>query len=285
MIRRFLVFAVLAACASASIVAAERATFVLTDGERKSGAVVFHGSENENLINGFLNLGNDAGGPEFTVPIDQVAVIDFAGGRPSNAEYQALPDDQAHLLVLRNGATQRGRFVNLIGGTTLVWENDGGQRQNYGIRDVSRVYLNGNVAKTAYFRGQAGPQATVGTTGSAAPGSIRVDAGQPWIDSGVDVRKGDRLVFNTTGEVVVAPGASGNPDGVPGMRSNNYPVPGNQAGTLIAKIGAGAPFPIGTISRPVAMPATGRLMLGVNDDYFGDNSGGFWVRIVRSPDR
>src|SRR5215510_7828595 len=85
-----------------ALAANERATFVLTDGERKSGQVVFHGDQRENLINGHLNLGNDAGGPEFTIPIGQVAVIDFAGGAPSATELAQLPTS-GHLLTLRSG--------------------------------------------------------------------------------------------------------------------------------------------------------------------------------------
>lgn len=114
-----------------------------------------------------------------------------------------------------------------------------------------------------------------------AAGLIRVSANQPWVDTGLDVQKGDRLTFTATGDITVKPGSTGNPDGVAGMTSKTYPVRGNQAGTLIARVGSrGVPFAIGTINRPIAMPADGRLMLGINDDYFGDNSGQFTVSIT-----
>src|SRR5262245_66275196 len=120
MLRRVLSIGVLAACASAYVLAAsERATFILTNGERKSGQVVFHGDQRENLINGYLNLSNDTGGPEFTFPIGQVAVIDFTGGTPSQAELTQLPAS-GHMLALRNGQQQQGTFVNMIGGETLI---------------------------------------------------------------------------------------------------------------------------------------------------------------------
>ena len=61
MYRRLITAVALAACASVYVLAAERATFILTDGERKSGPVVFHGDQHENLINGYLNLGVDGG--------------------------------------------------------------------------------------------------------------------------------------------------------------------------------------------------------------------------------
>ena len=44
----------------------------------------------ENLINGNLNLGAD-NGKELTFPVEQVAIIDFVGGRPQRAEPKALP--------------------------------------------------------------------------------------------------------------------------------------------------------------------------------------------------
>jgi hypothetical protein len=92
MVRRLLVTVALTVGAGVYALAAERATFVLTDGERKSGPVVFHGDARENLINGYLNLGTD-NGKDLTFPIDQVAVIDFVGGRPQQTELQALPGD------------------------------------------------------------------------------------------------------------------------------------------------------------------------------------------------
>ena len=62
MFRRLISATAIVACTGLSVFAApERATFILTDGERKSGPVVFHGDQHENLINGYLNLGVDGG--------------------------------------------------------------------------------------------------------------------------------------------------------------------------------------------------------------------------------
>ena len=147
MYRRLITAVALAACASVYVLAAERATFILTDGERKSGPVVFHGDNHENLINGYLNLGVD-GGRDLTFPIAQVAVIDFVGGTPASPELAQL--GSGHMLVMRGGDTQQGRFINLIGGDALVWENQAGQRQQYAIRDVTRVYLNPQSARITF---------------------------------------------------------------------------------------------------------------------------------------
>ena len=64
--------------------------------------------------------------------MDQVAVIDFTGGRPPTAELAQLGAGQ--MLVMRDGSTQQGRFVNMIGGDTLLWDNAAGQRQPLAIR-------------------------------------------------------------------------------------------------------------------------------------------------------
>ena len=148
MYRRLIVTVALAASAGMyALAASERATFILTDGERKSGPVVFHGDNHENLINGYLNLGVD-GGKDLTFPMGQVAVIDFVGGTPASPELAQL--GSGHMLVMRDGGTQQGRFINLIGGDALVWENQSGQRQQFAIRDVTRVYLNPQSARSTF---------------------------------------------------------------------------------------------------------------------------------------
>ena len=57
MVRRFVSAAALVACAGVyAFAASERVNFILTNGERQSGTVAFHGDAHENLINGYLNL-------------------------------------------------------------------------------------------------------------------------------------------------------------------------------------------------------------------------------------
>ena len=89
MMRRFISAMLVAACAGAYVAAAERATLILTNGERKSGELVFHGGNAANFIDGDLNLGNN--GKEEPIHIEQVAVIDVAGGTPSTAELSRVP--------------------------------------------------------------------------------------------------------------------------------------------------------------------------------------------------
>ena len=283
MFRRFLSSIALVLCATTFVLAAdERATFILTDGARKSGTVVFHGDQHENLINGYLNLGVD-GGKDMTFPMEHVAVIDFAGGRPPATELAQL--GTAHTLVTRDGATQAGRFVNMIGGGTLLWDNEAGQRQQFAIRDVSRVYLNAQSARTAFRYRPAAASATLpAAAGAAQPArytTVRVDALQTWTDTGMTVIKGDLVTFQASGQIQIGPaqGQTATPDGSTSVRGGRYPAPNVAAGALIGRIGNGAPFGIGMQTQPLPMPAAGRLMLGVNDDNTSDNAGSFTVVV------
>ena len=280
MFRRLIATATLVTCTSIyALAATERATFILTTGERKSGPVVFHGDAHENLINGYLNLGVD-GGKDLTFPADQVAVIDFVGGRPAMTELAQLGSSQ--MLVMRDGATQPGRFINLIGGDTLLWETQSGQRQQFAIHNVSRVYLNPQSARTAFrYNGLTAVAGTVGTLTPAA--TVRVDARQAWTDTGITVNQGDRVVFQASGQVQFGRGATqtATPDGNPAERRATYPDPTVPVGALVGRVGNGAPFAIGMQTQPLVMPASGRLMLGINDNELGDNSGFFSVVVTK----
>jgi hypothetical protein len=275
----------LVACAGLyALAATERATFILTNGERKSGTIVFHGGQNENLINGDLNLGQD-NAKDISLRMDQVAVIDFVGGRPANEEIASVPAS-GHFLVTRDGNGQAGTFVNMLNGDTLVWRNQNNEEQRFALRDVRRIYLNPESARTAFrYRGTT----AVGTAGQTtlAPGAVRVEANQPWTDTGIDVKAGDLVAFQGSGSINFGQGGgmSAGVDGKSDMRSPNYPVSAMPVGGLIAKVANSAPFPIGGNQQAIRMPANGRLMLGVNDNEMSDNSGFFSVVVTKTGQR
>jgi hypothetical protein len=274
----------LVACTATSALAQNaRATFILTNGQRESGGVVHHGGNDANLIDNNLNLALDSG-QEKSYGIDQVAVIDFAGGQPSATELQQIPST-GPMLALRSGQSEPGTFQNIVHGNTLVWRNQSGQEQQYAVNDVARVYLNPQAARVAFNAPAAA--AAVGTSGTASatmqPGEVRVQANDAWTDTGIQVKKGDRVSFRASGEITYGQsgGQTAGPDGNSATRQPNYPVPVMPAGGLIGRVGNTAPFPIGSNSQPIVMPADGRLMLGVNDNELGDNSGFFSVVVTR----
>jgi hypothetical protein len=287
-LRSLAITAALVAGAVVATSAATRATFILTNGQRVSGELVFHGGQGNNMIDSQLNLGNE--GKEQSYPMDQVAVIDVAGGNPSQNELsKALSANQA--MALRDGSVQSGQFVNIQNGSTLIWRSDNGQEQRYGLDTVARVYLNTQSARQL-FNFNPAPAASasqsVGTSGAAVAvtrarrsgNAIVVPGNQPWVDTGIQVNAGDQVTIHVTGQVGTMQGvAPVGPEGKTGETSDKYPMPTMQAGALIGRVGTGQPFSIGSQQTPIQMQSGGTLQLGINDDFFGDNTGAFAVTV------
>ena len=108
-----------------------------------------------------------------------------------------------------------------------------------------------------------------------------VDSWVAWKDSGVEVRAGQTLYFSATGRVRWGPGRQNGPSGERNSpRNDGRPMPSRPAAALIGRIGESRDgFFIGDETGPIRMPASGRLFLGINDDYLQDNTGSFSVTI------
>jgi len=131
------------------------------------------------------------------------------------------------------------------------------------------------------------------TGGGSRPGpgqrekTITVYANQSWTDTGIDV--GPNMTFTITAEGTIDIGnrASSDPDGNRNANNStsNYPMSDVGAGALIGKIryrdGRNSNFVfIGSRGAPTSEPDEyGRLFLGINDDYFRDNTGSYRVTI------
>ena len=66
--------------------------------------------------------------------------------------------------------------------------------------------------------------------------------------------------------------------GLTNRRTIDAPLTRAPAGALIARVGNSSIFLVGN-RRQVRAPASGRLYLGVNDDYLADNNGQFRVMV------
>lgn len=128
------------------------------------------------------------------------------------------------------------------------------------------------------------PGRDTGTAGN--PGRTRlvtVSARQAWTDTGLDVRAGDILQFRPAGQVQWG---SGRQDGAAGETNSpinsRRPMPARPAGALLGRIGTSPAdvFFVGDDRGSFRVRTAGRLYLGINDDYLGDNSGSFQVRIT-----
>jgi Ca2+-binding EF-hand superfamily protein len=113
--------------------------------------------------------------------------------------------------------------------------------------------------------------------------TISIPANERWTDTGMFVRAGDILSFDATGTVYMTTGTddAASPRGSQsGRRAAGSALPTQLAGALVARVDNSTPFLIGDRTGSIRMPRDGRLYLGVNDDYFGDNRGEFRVRIT-----
>jgi hypothetical protein len=282
MIRRILATSVLTACAALAL-AAQPATFVLRNGNRVSGELTYKGGTVYTL-----------NGTDY--PSNDIALIAFTPGDPSAAELNQIPtvdnnpsEHERHVFVTRDGQVIFGKIYEISSdGSTITYDRREGGRQSIGAGQLARVYVNPAGARTVYAGILSGAtQNAVATSGVLTAGAINVPANQPWTDTGITVKKGDRVSFMTNGQITI--GSGGNPEfiatadgsGTSTAPRTNYPVPSMAVGGLIGRVGNSAVFPIGSNTQPIVMPVNGRLYVGVNDDQFGDNSGAFAVTIRR----
>ena len=205
---------------------------------------------------GRVGLGSVVG----TYPVAQAGVGALVG-------YIRSPNGQAttpFLVGSQNtfNAPSDGRLFLLI--------NDDNYGDNSGQFDVRITYTPGGGGMGV---GGGGDVITV-------PGDSR------GTDTGLDLRRGDRVMINATGTVVAgsrfgAVSPEGRSESLAARQ--NYPVTDVGGGALLGYI----QMPSGQRSRPFYIgsqntftaPVSGRLFLLINDDDYRDNSGQFSVRV------
>jgi hypothetical protein len=276
--RRIVAVTIVTLCLGmASVAAAADVTFVLTNGERHSGALVYHTGTNIGLMNN---------GRERTYPVSRVAAIIYNDGDPGQGELDQLPTSdnppelERHMLVLRNGRVLHGKVYHW-NPDSVVFDTTSG-RGTYNASDVARLYLSGPPARRVF----SGPQPLPGEVGPGLGGnaqaSVRVEANRRLTDTGLIVRRGERIAFSTSGTISFGTNMSAGPDGNKDFPPRaGYPVRSMSVGGLIGQVGNSAPFPIGSTTSPIEMPASGRLMLSINDDDYRDNTGAYDVNVYR----
>ena len=116
-----------------------------------------------------------------------------------------------------------------------------------------------------------------------APRTVLVNAQSDWVDSGIEVRVNDVIDVAATGRIFWAPGSDqfADPNGSKGRPATPAaPIPYQDIGALIGKIGDGAPFEVGASLTNFRAATAGRLMLRVNDDRMDDNRGQFRATVT-----
>jgi hypothetical protein len=105
-----------------------------------------------------------------------------------------------------------------------------------------------------------------------------------WTDSGLMVRKGQKLRVSATGRVSLGEGRFSTPTGLPRVVDTEKLMRNEPTGELIAVIGDDNDdfIPVGA-NREFYAPRDGRLFLGVNEGKLEDNTGSYDAVIEVEP--
>lgn len=192
----------------------------------------------------------------------------------------------ADTLYLRNGQRIQGELVEIRGSLIEFQE-----RRGFGSPRVLRLER-AEVERIDFDRygnswnggggGAGGPGG--GGGGGGRPSGMReralvVESTVDWTNTGIDVRPGQTVFVEASGQVRWGRDRR---DGPGGERNSPFnagrPMPNRPAAALIGRIGRDVFF-IGDDRGPIQIRGGGRLELGVNDDYLPDNSGSFRVTV------
>jgi hypothetical protein len=131
------------------------------------------------------------------------------------------------------------------------------------------------------------PSAARGGDSPFFPVRVRVRADSTangWTDSGLMVRKGQRLRITATGRVSLGEGRFSTPTGLPRVVDTEKLMRNEPTGTLIAVIGDdNDEFIAVGANREFYAPRDGRLFLGVNEGKLDDNTGSYDALIEAEP--
>jgi hypothetical protein len=141
--------------------------------------------------------------------------------------------------------------------------------------------------------GAASGAASTPAPADDAPVTVEVAARRVWTATGVRVHTGDTVTVEASGRVdfgytraltdVSPAGRAWGPQCIRlATRGAAWPAPGLRCWSLIGRVGAGAPFDVGT-GTTFRADTTGELRLGVNDHLPADNAGRFTATVTVTP--
>ncbi len=190
----------------------------------------------------------------------------------------------ADTLVLTNGRRVQGELVGVSGRDIEFEERSGFNRRVVRIprRDVVRIEFEDNEPQIDRNdrRDTANQDFGGGIPRGMRERQVNVTAREPWSDTGIEVRAGQQIFFQSAGETRWGPNRR---DGAGGERNSPYnagrPLPDRPAAALIGRIGERDVFFIGDDTMPLRVRSSGRLYLGVNDDVLTDNTGALRVTV------
>ena len=187
----------------------------------------------------------------------------------------------ADTLYLRDGRSLRGTLLGFINGrfafrvsATQTGPSSGpirpeeGEIQLFRPNEVDRIEIDGRSLDELRYESR----------------SVEVQLGPNWVDSGIDLRRGERIQVNASG-IILAGRSRITPDGLRASDPRS-PLPSAAEGMLIGAIGNDPDSTIlelGT-SREFVADRNGRLFLTANRGTYADARGSFTVQIKRERD-
>lgn len=186
----------------------------------------------------------------------------------------------ADTLTLRDGRRVQGVLLSVRDGLIEFEAQRGGvfggrERLRLDREDVIRIEF-----EEARSRGR--DPVGDGRPSGLRERDVRVNAREPWTDTGISLRAGQTIYVNASGRVRWGPGRQDGPEGERGSpRNDGRPIPSRPAAALIGRIGDGHDyFFIGDSTEGIRVRGAGTLYLGLNDDFLEDNSGAFSVTVL-----
>jgi hypothetical protein len=256
-------------------------TIRMKDGQVIRGQIVAFRDQQFTVLIGSSRGGNRRS--RITLYMEDVESIEFDGADGSDAT--AAPDTSTYNPPPDNTRTQQpAPQPTPRREEPRQTSNTGGQRPP----------VLGNDSGTSPSTGRTNPSNTPGTQTPARGGDspffpvrVRVRADNTangWTDSGLMVRKGQRLRITATGRVSLGEGRFSTPTGLPRVVDTEKLMRNEPTGELIAVIGDDNDefIAIGA-NREFYAPRDGRLFLGVNEGKLDDNTGSYDALIEVEP--
>ncbi len=257
-------------------------TIRMKDGQIIRGQIVAFREQKFTVLIG----SGSSGGRRSTVTLylEDVESIEFdddAGAGPSSAaadEGTSTPAETARAQqpAPRQSETQRQQPAATTTQRAPTLGNETGAASN-----------TGNAGRTGSTPSGTQTPARSGGDSPFFPVRVRVTAGNAangWTDSGLMVRKGQRLRISATGRVSLGEGRFSTPTGLPRVVDTEKLMRNEPTGTLIAVIGDdNDDFIAVGANREFYAPRDGRLFLGVNEGKLDDNTGSYDALIEVEP--
>ena len=194
----------------------------------------------------------------------------------------------ADTVYLRDGRTIRGTLLGFISGRFVVRVEPRYTTLPSATTDPDIARRRANEGEIQYFRPDEVERIEIDGRSlddmRFESRTVQVTLDSNWIDSGVELKRNERVRINATGTIVVGRTRI-TPDGLP-RTDPTAPLPNAKEGELIGAVGDDPRAPILELgsTREFVADRDGRLYLTANRASYNDARGSFTVQIRRERD-